>query len=768
MATRTDTHSPALHAADRHDLIRVQGARENNLTNVSVEIPKRRLTVFTGVSGSGKSSLVFATIAAESQRLLNETYSAFVQGFMPSLARPDVDLLEGLTTAIIVDQERMGANSRSTVGTATDAHAMLRIVFSRLGVPSAGPSFHYSFNLPAGACPVCEGMGTATDIDLDELVDRDRSLAQGAITIPGYTVDGWQVRIFTASGFLDPDKPIRDYTEQELHDFLYREPVKVKIESINLTYEGLVPRVQKSFLQKDKEALQPHIRAFVERAVTFNACPECGGARLNKAALASRIGGVNIADACAMQISDLAEWVRGINEPSVAPLLATLRRTLDSFVEIGLGYLSLDRPSGTLSGGEAQRTKMIRHLGSSLTDVSYVFDEPTVGLHPHDIQRMNGLLLRLRDKGNTVLVVEHKPETIAIADHVVDLGPGAGGAGGTVCFEGTVDELRTSGTLTGRHLGYRAALKAETRAATGTLAIRNATRHNLRDVNVDVPLGVLCVVTGVAGSGKSSLIHGSIPRGAGVVSVDQSAIRGSRRSNPATYTGLLDPIRAAFAKANGVKPALFSANSAGACPNCNGNGVIYTDLAMMAGVATVCEECEGKRFQAAVLDYKLGGKDISEVLAMSVTEAEEFFAAGEAKTPAARAILARMADVGLGYLSLGQPLTTLSGGERQRLKLAIHMADKGGIYVLDEPTSGLHLADVEQLLKLLDRLVDAGKSVIVIEHHLAVMARADWIIDLGPGAGHDGGTVVFEGTAADLVAAGSTLTGRHLAEYVSA
>jgi excinuclease UvrABC ATPase subunit len=757
-----------MHAADNHELIRVHGARENNLKDVSVEIPKRRLTVFTGVSGSGKSSLVFGTVAAESQRLINETYSAFVQGFMPSLARPEVDLLEGLTTAIIVDQERMGANSRSTVGTATDANAMLRIVFSRLGEPSAGPAFHYSFNLPAGACPTCEGMGTATDIDLDELFDRDKSLAEGAITIPGYNVDGWLVRIFTASGFLDPDKPIRDYTEQELHDFLYREPVKVKVENINMTYEGLVARVQKSFLQKDKEALQPHLRAFVERAVTFTACPECDGARLNKAALASRIDGINIADACAMQISDLAEWVRGVKDRSVAPLLATLRQTLDSFVEIGLGYLSLDRPSGTLSGGEAQRTKMIRHLGSSLTDVSYIFDEPTVGLHPHDIQRMNGLLQRLRDKGNTVLVVEHKPETIAIADHVVDLGPGAGSGGGTVCFEGTVDGLRRSDTLTGRHLDYRATLKGEPRAATGQLAIRNATRHNLRDVSVDIPLGVLCVVTGVAGSGKSSLIHGSIPKGAGVVSVDQTAIRGSRRSNPATYTGLLDPIRTGFAKANGVKPALFSANSAGACPNCNGNGVIYTDLAMMAGVATVCEECEGKRFQAAVLDYKLGGKDISEVLAMPVSEAKEFFATGAAKTPAAHAILARMADVGLGYLSLGQPLTTLSGGERQRLKLAIHMAEKGGVYVLDEPTSGLHLADVEQLLKLLDRLVDAGKSVIVIEHHLAVMARADWIIDIGPGAGHDGGTVVFEGTPAQLVAARSTLTARHLAEYVGA
>ena len=764
----TPTPSGPEHAADSHDLIRVHGARENNLQNVSVEIPKRRLTVFTGISGSGKSSLVFATIAAESQRLINETYSAFVQGFMPSLARPDVDLLEGLTTAIIVDQERMGANARSTVGTATDANAMLRIIFSRLGVPSAGPSFHYSFNEPAGWCPRCEGMGTVTDIDLDELFDRDKSLAEGAITIPGYTADGWMVRIFGASGFLDPDKPIRDYSEQELQDFLYKEPVKVKFEGINLTYEGLVPRVQKSFLQKDKEALQPHIRAFVERAVTFTACPECGGSRLNEAARASRIRDINIADAWALQISDLAEWVRGITEASVAPLLTTLRQTLDSFVEIGLGYLSLDRPSGTLSGGEAQRTKMIRHLGSSLTDVSYIFDEPTVGLHPHDIQRMNRLLLQLRDKGNTVLVVEHKPEVIAIAEHVVDLGPGAGSAGGSVCFEGTVEALRASDTLTGRHLGYRAGLKPDPRKPVGTLEIRNAVRHNLQDVSVDIPLGVLCVVTGVAGSGKSSLIHGSLPNGAGVVSIDQAPIRGSRRSNPATYTGLLDPIRAAFAKANGVKPALFSSNSAGACPNCNGNGVIYTDLGMMAGVATVCEECEGKRFQASVLEYKLAGRDISEVLAMSVSEALEFFGSAMAKTPAARTVLSRMADVGLGYLRLGQPLTTLSGGERQRLKLAIQMATDGGIYVLDEPTSGLHLADVEQLLQLLDRLVEAGKSVIVIEHHLAVMAHADWIIDLGPGAGHDGGQVVFEGLPADLVASRSTLTGQHLGDYVGA
>jgi len=766
MATRTDTQSPAPHVADSHDLIRVQGARVNNLKDVSVEIPKRRLTVCTGVSGSGKSSLVFGTIAADSQRLINETYSAFVQGFMPTLARPEVDVLEGLTTAIIVDQERMGANVRSTVGTATDANAMLRILFSRLGEPSAGPSFHYSFNLPAGACPRCEGMGSMTDIDLTQLFDQNKSLAEGAITIPGYTVDGWMVRIFTASGFLDPDKPIRDYTETELHDFLHREPTKVKVNNINLTYEGLIPRIQKSFLSKDREAMQPHIREFVDRAVTFITCPDCGGSRLNEAARSSKVAGINIAEACAMQISDLAGWVRGLDEPSVAPLLATLGETLDSFVEIGLGYLSLDRPSGTLSGGEAQRTKMIRHLGSSLTDVTYLFDEPTIGLHPHDIQRMNELLLRLRDKGNTVLVVEHEPETIAIADHVVDLGPGAGTAGGTVCFEGTVEGLRASGTLTGRHLDDRAALKETLRTPTGTLELRGATAHNLRDVDVDIPLGVLVVVTGVAGSGKSSLVHGSIPTGAGVVSMDQGAIRGSRRSNPATYTGLLDPIRKAFAKANGVKPALFSANSEGACPNCNGAGVIYTDLAMMAGVATTCEECEGKRFQASVLDHHLGGRDISEVLAMSVTEAEEFFGAGEARTPAAHAILDRLAAVGLGYLSLGQPLTTLSGGERQRLKLATHMAEKGGVYVLDEPTTGLHLADVEQLLGLLDRLVDSGKSVIVVEHHQAVMAHADWIIDLGPGAGHDGGRIVFEGTPADLVATRSTLTGEHLAAYV--
>jgi len=785
--------SSSQHPADSHDLIRVQGARVNNLKDVSVAIPKRRLTVFTGVSGSGKSSLVFGTIAAESQRLINETYSAFVQGFMPTLARPEVDVLEGLTTAIIVDQERMGANARSTVGTATDANAMLRVLFSRLGKPHIGSSQAFSFNVASvsgagrisieqgdgkksevrtfsvtgGMCPRCEGMGTVNDIDLTRLYDDSKSLAEGALTIPGYTADGWMVRIFTESGFLDPNKPIRKYTKKELHDFLHKEPVKVKINGINLTYEGLIPKIQKSFLSKDVDALQPHIRAFVERAVTFTSCPDCGGTRLNEAARSSRIKGINIADACAMQISDLAEWMRGLDEPSVAPLLATLRETLDSFVEIGLGYLSLDRSSGTLSGGEAQRTKMIRHLGSSLTDVTYVFDEPTIGLHPHDIQRMNDLLLRLRDKGNTVLVVEHKPETIAIADHVVDLGPGAGTAGGEVVFEGTVDGLRASCTLTGRHLSDRASLKPSVRTPSGVLEVRGARTHNLQDVDVDIPLGVLVVVTGVAGSGKSSLIHGSVSGRDGVVSVDQAPIRGSRRSNPATYTDLLEPIRKAFAKANGVKPALFSANSEGACPTCNGAGVIYTDLAMMAGVTTVCEECEGRRFQASVLDYRLGGLNIAEVLDLSVEDAVGFFGTGEARTPAAHAILRRMADVGLGYLRLGQPLTTLSGGERQRLKLATHIGADGGVYVLDEPTTGLHLADLDQLLGLLDRLVDSGKSVIVIEHHQAVMAHADWIIDLGPGAGHDGGRIVFEGTPADLVAARSTLTGEHLAAFVS-
>jgi excinuclease UvrABC ATPase subunit len=779
-------------AADGHDLIRVRGARVNNLKDVSVEIPKRRLAVFTGVSGSGKSSLVFGTIAAESQRLINETYSAFVQGFMPTLARPEVDLLEGLTTAIIVDQERMGSNPRSTVGTATDANAMLRIVFSRLGVPQIGSPNAFSFNTATisgagavtiekggkkkrekrsftrtgGMCPRCEGTGSVTDFDLSQLYDDSKSLNEGALTIPGYSMDGWFGRIFRGCGFFDPDKPIRKFTKVELDGLLHKEPTKIKVDDVNLTYEGLIPKIQKSMLAKDREAMQPHIRAFVDRAITFTACPECDGTRLNEAARSSKIEGINIADACAMQISDLVEWVGGVDEPSVAPLLEALRQTLESFVEIGLGYLSLDRSSGTLSGGEAQRTKLIRQLGSSLTDVTYVFDEPTVGLHPHDIQRMNELLLRLRDKGNTVLVVEHKPEVIEIADRVVDLGPGGGSAGGEVVFEGSVDGLRNSGTLTGQHLDDRASLKPSVRAPSGTLEVRGASTHNLQDVDVDIPLGVLVVMTGVAGSGKSSLIDGSVAGRDGVVAVDQAAIKGSRRSNPATYTGLLDPIRKAFAKANGVKPGLFSANSEGACPACNGAGVIYTDLAMMAGVATTCEECEGRRFLAEVLEYKFGGKDISEVLTMSVAEAEEFFGDGEAKTPAAHKVLDRLADVGLGYLSLGQPLPTLSGGERQRLKLATQMAEKGDVYVLDEPTSGLHLADVEQLLGLLDRLVDSGKSVIVIEHHQAVMAHADWIVDLGPGAGHDGGRVIFEGTPADLVVAHTTLTGEHLAAYV--
>jgi excinuclease UvrABC ATPase subunit len=793
MATMTDTQSPAQHVPDRHDLIRVQGARVNNLKDVSVELPKRRLTAFTGVSGSGKSSLVFGTIAAESQRLINETYSAFVQGFMPTLSRPEVDLLEGLTTAIIVDQERMGANPRSTVGTATDANAMLRILFSRLGKPHIGSPNAYSFNVPSvkasgaitvergagktkaqkatftrlgGMCPRCEGMGSVTDFDLSALYDESLSLNEGALTIPGYSMDGWYGRIFRGCGFFNPDKPIRKYTKKELRDLLYKEPTKIVVDGINLTYEGLIPRIQKSMLSKDVDALQPHIRAFVERAVTFTTCSECDGTRLSKEARSSKINGKNIGDVCSMQISDLADWVRGLDEPSVAPLLTGLQHLLDSFAEIGLGYLSLDRPSGTLSGGEAQRTKMIRHLGSSLTDVTYVFDEPTIGLHPHDIERMNDLLLQLRDKGNTVLVVEHKPETIAIADHAVDLGPGAGTEGGTVCFEGTVEGLRGSDTTTGRHLDDRATLKESVRSSSGTLEIRGASTHNLQDVDVDIPLGVLCVVTGVAGAGKSSLIHGSVSGRDGVVVIDQGAIRGSRRSNPATYTGLLDPIRKAFAKANGVKPALFSANSEGACPTCNGAGVIYTDLGVMATVESTCEECEGKRFQASVLEYTLGGRNIAEVLAMSMTEADKFFGDGEARTPAAHKILDRLADVGLGYLSLGQPLTTLSGGERQRLKLASQMGEKGDVYVLDEPTTGLHLADVEQLLGLLGRLVDSGKSVIVIAHHQAVMADADWIIDLGPGAGHDGGRIVFEGTPADLVAARSTLTGEHLAAYV--
>ncbi|PCN47187.1 daunorubicin resistance protein DrrC [Curtobacterium sp. 'Ferrero'] len=779
-------------AADQHDRIRVRGARENNLRDVDVDLPKRRLTVFTGVSGSGKSSLVFGTVAAESQRMINETYSAFVQGFMPSTGRPDVDLLDGLTTAIVVDQERIGADPRSTVGTVTDANAVLRVLFSRLGSPHIGGPNAFSFNLATvtaggaitvhkgkdasaqrvsfnrlgGMCAECEGRGTVTDIDLTQLFDETRSLAQGAITIPGYGTDGWNVRMFAESGYVDKDTPIRDFTEQERHDFLYREPTKRKIAGINMTYEGLVVRVRRSFLQKDREAMQPHIRAFVDRAMTFTACPSCGGTRLNDVARSSKIDGKSIADVCAMQISDLSMWLRRLDRPSVGPLLDGLRSLVDSFVEIGLGYLSLDRPTGTLSGGEGQRVKMVKHLGSSLSDVTYVFDEPSTGLHPHDIERLDGLLLRLRDKGNTVLVVEHKPEVIAIADHVVDLGPGAGTAGGTICFEGSVDELRASDTVTGRHLDDRVVPKPQVRRPTGALEIRGASQHNLQDVDVDVPTGVLTVVTGVAGSGKSTLVHGSLSGRDDVVAIDQSAIRGSRRSNPATYTGLLEPVRKAFAKANGVKPALFSPNSEGACPACNGAGVVYTDLGMMAGVSATCVECDGRRFDQSVLQYRLGGKDISEVLALSVTQAERFFGADDSRVPAAHAVLLRLADVGLGYLTIGQPLTTLSGGERQRLKLATRLGEPGGVIVLDEPTTGLHLADVEQLLGLLDRMVDSGRTVVVIEHHQAVMAHADWIIDLGPGAGHDGGRVVFEGTPAELIAARTTLTGQHLAEYV--
>jgi excinuclease ABC A subunit len=791
LATKTDPEAPGSHAADRHDLIRVQGARVNNLKGISLDVPKRRLTVFTGVSGSGKSSLVFDTIAAESRRLIDETYSTFVQTFMPNLARPDVDVLEGLTTAILVDQERLGANPRSTLGTVTDANAMLRSLFSRLGEPYIGGPTAFSFNIPTtrasgvmtgpkgekkivqdavylgGMCAECEGRGTVSDLDLSAIIDESKSLAEGAILVPGYTADGWMVAQFVESGFFDPNKPIKDYTEKERRDLLYKQTTKVKTRGINVSYDGLIPKIRKSMFSKDVDSLQPHIRAFVERAAVFKTCPVCDGTRLNESARSSTINGISIADVCVLQVTDAAEWLRAIDHKGVAPLVANLLHLLDSFVEIGLGYLSLDRPSGTLSGGEAQRTKMVRHIGSALTDVTYVFDEPTIGLHPHDIQRMNNLLLELRDKGNTVLVVEHKPETIVIADHVVDLGPGAGTGGGTICFEGTVEQLKASDTLTGRHLDHRAALKDTLRTPTGTLEIRGANSHNLQDVDVDIPLGVLCVVTGVAGSGKSSLVHGSIPADTDVVSIDQGAIHGSRRSNPATYTGLLDPIRAAFAKANKVKPALFSSNSEGACPTCKGNGMIYTELGFMETVATICEDCEGKRFQASVLELRLGGLNIAEVLDLSVAEAHAFFD-GEARTPAAASILARLEDVGLGYLKLGQPLTTLSGGERQRLKLAIRMAEKGGVYVLDEPTTGLHLADVDNLLRLLDRLVDAGKSVIVIAHHQAVMARADWIIDLGPGAGHEGGRIVFEGTPADLVAARSTLTGEHLAAYIGA
>lgn len=784
---------PIPHPADSHDLIRVRGARENNLQGVNIDLPKRRLTVFTGVSGSGKSSLVLDTIAAESQRMINETHSAFVQGFLPTLDRPDVDVLDGLTTAIIVDQERLGTNPRSTLGTATDVNTQLRILFSRLGKPHIGGPKAFSFNVASvsgagaitvakggrkvkerrkfevvgGMCPRCEGLGRVSDFDLTALFDAEKSLNEGALLVPGYSVDGWYGRIYRNSGFLDPDKLLGHYSERELDVLLHKEATRTQVDGVNVIFEGLIPRIRKSFLSKDVEAMQPHIRSFVEHAVTFGVCPGCEGTRLTTEARESRIDGISIADACAMQVSDLAVWLQRIEEPSVAPLLTSLRKTLDAFVRIGLGYLSLDRPSGTLSGGEAQRTRMVRYLGSSLTDITYVFDEPSSGLHPHDVQRMGELLLELRDKGNTVLVVEHEPELIAIADHVVDLGPGAGRNGGRVCYEGTVDGLRASGTLTGRHLDDRAHLKDRVREPKGFLEVRAANTNNLRGVNVDIPLGCLVVVTGVAGSGKSSLIHGSVAGRDGVAVIDQSVITGSRRSSPATYTGLLDPIRKAFARANGVKPSLFSPNSEGACPVCSGAGVIYMDLAMMAGVATTCDECGGRRFRSEVLEYRLGGHDISEVLAMPIAEAVDFFGDGETRVPAAHRMLNRLVDVGLGYLALGQPLTALSGGERQRLKLASELDASSTIQVLDEPTTGLHPADVQQLLALLDRIVDSGKSVIVIEHHQAVMAHADWIIDLGPGAGNAGGLLTFEGTPTKMVEQRTTITGRHLAAYMT-
>ena len=780
----------AVHLADSHDSIIVTGAREHNLKNISVRIPKRRLTVFTGISGSGKSSLVFGTIAAESQRLINETYSAFVQGFMPNQSRPEVDVLDGLTTAIIVDQERLGANPRSTVGTATDVHAMLRIIFSRIGSPHVGPPNAFSFNVASisgagavkyekggkvvkerrdfailgGMCARCEGRGSVSDFDLTELYDASRSLADGALKVPGYSMDGWYGRLFAA--VLPMEKPIEQFSEAELHTLLHRDAERIHVDGANLTYEGLIPRIRKSMLSKDREAMQPHIRTFVDRAIVFTRCPDCEGTRLNETARSAQINGRNIAEVCQLQITDLAEWVRSISHPGVAPLVQSLLHTLESFIEIGLGYLSLDRSAGSLSGGEAQRTKMIRHLGSSLTDVTYVFDEPSIGLHPHDIDNLNSLLLRLRDKGNTVLVVEHKPEVIAIADRVIDLGPGAGTDGGEICFEGSVSDLRRAPTETGRHLDDRASLKSTVRQASGSIEVRGAATHNLRDVDVDIPLGVLTVVTGVAGSGKSSLVHGSVSQLEGVVAVDQGAIRGSRRSNPATYSGLFDSVRSAFAKANGVKPALFSANSEGACPECKGAGVIYTEIGIMATVESTCPVCEGKRFSAHVLEYRLAGKNIAEVLNLSMSDALELFQSEASRVPKAAKILQHLVDVGIGYITLGQPLSTLSGGERQRLKLAIHMIDDADVFVLDEPTTGLHLADVERLLALLDRLVDAGKSVIAIEHHQAVMAHADWIIDLGPGAGLDGGQVVFEGTPNDLITQGETLTARHLAIYV--
>ncbi|WP_370890129.1 ATP-binding cassette domain-containing protein [Janibacter sp. GXQ6167] len=777
-----------MHVADSHGVIRVRGARVNNLKDVDADIPKRRLTVFTGVSGSGKSSLVFGAIASESQRLINETYSTFVQGFMPSLARPEVDSLENLSAAIVVDQERMTANARSTVGTVTDAFALLRLLYSRLSTPHVGSSQAFSFNIASasgagavtvqkgatqkaerrtfevigGMCPECEGKGKVSTIDIDAIVDRSKSLNDGAIMVPGMPTGSWQWRSYAESDRLDPDKALADYTPEEWDWLMNQDATKVKFAGINYTYIGLLGRVRRSFIDRETESKQAHVKAFADRVATFAPCPECGGTRLNEAARTATVAGTTLPECSAMQITDLLTWLDRVDDESVVPLLANLRGILAAFVEIGLGYLSLDRESGTLSGGEAQRVKMIRHLGSALTDITYVFDEPTVGLHPHDITRMNNLLLQLRDKGNTVLVVEHKPEVMAIADHLVDLGPDAGSGGGEITYAGDLAGLRASHTTTGRYLDARIGLRERVRQPKGALEIRGASIHNLRDVDVDIPTGVLTVVTGVAGSGKSSLIHGSLGTREDVLIIDQGAIKGSRRSNPATYTGLLDPIRTAFAKANGVKPALFSFNSEGACPACGGQGVIYTDLAMMAGVSTPCEECGGRRFRPEVLEYRLHGRSIDEVLALSVADAAEVFTSGKPKQ-----ILARLLDVGLGYLTLGQPLTTLSGGERQRLKLAAQMGRDAATIVLDEPTSGLHLADTERLLAMLHGLVEQGHSVVVIEHHLAVMAHADWIIDLGPGAGLDGGRVVFEGTPQEMVEHSDTLTAQHLRAWTA-
>ncbi|WP_291314828.1 excinuclease ABC subunit UvrA [Corynebacterium sp. UBA2622] len=773
-----------------HDAIVVTGANENNLRNVSLRIPKRRLTVVAGLSGSGKSSLVFNTIAAESRRLINETYSSFVQGFMPSMARPDVDKLEGITTAIVIDQEPMGANVRSTVGTATDVTAMLRVLFSRIAEPNAGGPGAYSFNVPSvsgggvltdsrgrrkvlknyrrtgGMCPTCEGTGRASTFDVAEVVDKQLSLDDGAVRVPGYKPGSWLLRHYTESGYFPTDVPVGEFTDEQRHMLLFAEPRRVNHLGINTTYEGLIPKLTKSLLSREKEGMQKAMREFVERAATSGPCPDCGGTRLAPHALESTVAGRNIAELCAMEVRELAGWMEGVTEQSVAPLVGAIRETLENFLTIGLGYITLDRPASTLSGGEAQRITMIRHLGSPLTDVTYVFDEPTAGLHPDDIERMNSLLLALRDKGNTVLVVEHRPQTIEIADHVVEMGPGAGSEGGNVIFEGSVEELRGADTPTGRHLHERYALKsdAECRHGEGALEIRSADENNLDGVDADIPRGVLTAVTGVAGSGKSSLVR-ALPLDENTVWVDQSSISGSRRSNPATYTGMLDSIRKAFAKANGVKPALFSPNSEGACANCKGAGVVYVDLGIMQGVDVPCEVCEGRRFDQAVLEYTFGGRDISEVLDMPATEAAAFFAEREHKVPAAARIARHLVDVGLGYIRLGQPLTTLSGGERQRLKLASHLNDDATLFVLDEPTNGLHVADAGALVDLFDSLVDAGATVVVIEHNPAVISRADHIIDLGPGAGSAGGRIVAEGTPEAVAANPASVTGRYLRRF---